>query len=66
MTDLYQKKFYIDSMTEAIVNQYAKDNGMGFSEALRAIVKEWTKSQLVKVPIIGSIKNGKVNISSVR
>lgn len=60
--DLYQKKFYSDEQTDAIVESHAAKSGMGYSESLREIVLDWHMlgKDTVTVGIDGVIKNGKV------
>ena len=44
-----QKKFYSDEKVNQIVEQHAKEKGIGFSEALRHIVLSWA-GELVTLP----------------
>ena len=55
MSDLEQKKFYSNDTTNKIIQQFADDNNMGFSEALRTIILNWWQ-EWVNVPVIGTKK----------
>ena len=60
--NLHQKKFFSNSEIDSIITDFAKAHDMGYSEALREIVREWQEAynDIVKVNIDGVIKDGKI------
>jgi len=55
----YQRKFYSDTMTDMIIDEYKQETGFGYSETIRAIILQWSMN-ILKVPVKGIIKDGKV------
>ena len=60
MANLHQKKFYSSPDTDAIINEHATNQEMGYSEALREIVLDWAMLANDNVKIEGVIKDGKI------
>ena len=59
MAEKYQRKFYSDTMTDMIIDEYKQETGFGYSETIRAIILQWSMN-ILKVPVKGIIKDGKV------
>lgn len=41
MNDLYQKKYYSNKETDEAIKRYAEKNGLGYSEAIRDIIRRY-------------------------
>lgn len=65
--DLHQRKFYTNTTTDTMIEMYrAQHPKMGYSEAVRDIISSFMQEQYVTVPMIGRIKNGKVEVKAAQ
>ena len=62
----YQKKFYSDLVTDTIIKEYQAETGISYAAAIRDIILQWSKNKTVTVPLIGKIKDGKIEIKEAK